>query len=188
MKQPWVLALMGLPGAGKTALAQAMSCSFDVEIISRDDIRSAMFKKCTYTVAEKRAAFSGLLAAIEVAAQLGRPSIVDGVAFSTVGDLEAVVSAAQQGGARPLVVWLDCPVDIAVRRVEDDRLTNKHTAVDRDAALVRQVNANFRAIPESAYRLDATLPLTTLIPMLTDFVERYARQEKTESCKRWELA
>lgn len=177
MTRPWVLAQMGLPGAGKTALAQAISCSFDVEIISRDDIRSAMFKKCTYTIAEKKAAFAGLLAAVEVAASLGRSSIVDGVAFSTVGDLEAVVSAAEKGGARPLVVWLDCPLDVAAQRVEDDRMTGRHTAADRDAALVRRVHASFRAIPETAYRLDAALPLTTLVPVLMDFVKRCAEQE-----------
>jgi len=154
--RPWCLALMGLPGAGKTTTALMLERSVKADIISRDAIRDAMFPSCTYTIDEKRAAFDGVLRAVGTTVRLGRSAIVDGIAFSTVGDLEEVTSTVEGAGGDLLAVYLDCPVDLAVARVVDDRQNGRHTASDRDEELVRRVACSFRELPQSVHVVDAT--------------------------------
>ena len=59
---PVVIPLVGLPGAGKTTLADALARAFGLRMVSRDLIRDALFPACRYTPTEQRAAFRAVLA------------------------------------------------------------------------------------------------------------------------------
>ena len=160
-----VVALMGLPGAGKTTLAEALAPRMPARIVSRDVIRAAMFKPCSFTEAEKAAAFRALVDAVAVNCRLGHSSIVDGMPFSREGELEAVAAAVVQQGCRTLPVLCAVPVEEAMRRVEQQQ---GHAARDRGDERVREVAERFRAIPDGALRLDATRPTGELVQAVLD--------------------
>ena len=53
--RPLVVALVGLPGAGKSEVASFLARELALRLVSRDAIRAAMFPQCRYSPAEKRA-------------------------------------------------------------------------------------------------------------------------------------
>ena len=149
-----VVALMGLPGSGKTTLAAYLIDRHALTLIDRDAIRSELFPDCAFTQAEKQAANQAVLERLREHCKAGRSSLLDGMTFGRESERQAVRSIAAEHGYRFIGLWLDCPVDVAVARVT----VQTHPAADRSPELVRQVAVRFEK-PEDAVRIDATLPL-----------------------------
>jgi len=156
-----VIALLGLPGAGKSELAGRLCGRLPLHRVDRDAIRIAMFPGGESGLLEKRAAFRAVIAAVEVNAAAGRLSLVDGMPFSRSADFEKLVQAAGRFQRSVLPLWLDCPVALAQARVERDQSTGQHTAADRSPELVTEVALRF-APPEGSLRFDASLPADQL--------------------------
>lgn len=148
-----VLLLTGLPGSGKTTLARFLAARFALTVIDRDRIRADLFPECSFSAAEKRTANAAVFDALQAQCRAGRSSLLDGMTFSRERERERVRSIAGQHGFACLILWLDCPVEIAAARVS----AQTHPAGDRDAALVREVAARFER-PTDAVRIDAALP------------------------------
>lgn len=153
---PVVIALMGLPGSGKTTLAEAVAPRIPARIVSRDALRAVMFRPCSYSDAEKAAAFRAVLDAVAVNCDLGRSTIVDGMPFSRVGEFEAVSQASGEHGGRAIPVLCSISIEGAQRRI---RQQSDSVAYDRDDELVLEVAGRFRAVPDGTIELDATRPV-----------------------------
>ena len=156
--RPLVIATMGLPGAGKSTLVRGLCGVLDLHVVDRDALRAAMFPRCSYTAAEKAAAFRMLLAAVEVTCALGRSSVVDGVTFSRRADLERLDAAARGYPVDTVALYLDGPPDLARARGAGDQAAGAHAAADRSPQLVDTVMQRFEEPPPSAVLLDATRP------------------------------
>jgi predicted kinase len=168
--QPVVIALIGLPGAGKTIVARALEDQLKLRRLCRDTIRQAMFPRCSYTFAEKRAAFRALLLGLEINCLLTESSVIDGMTFSRRRDLERVDEVVRRYSHIPLPVFLDCPPQIARERVARDLATNQHLARDRTAEVVNEVLARFDPPPPSALVINATLPPAEVCRQVVDAV------------------
>jgi predicted kinase len=153
-----VVALIGLPGAGKSVVARALADQLGLRRVCRDTIRHAMFPVCTYSFAEKRAAFRAVMLALEINCALGESSVIDGVTFSRRSDLERVDAAIRHHGCMPIPIYLECPAAVAHRRIADEIASNQHVARDRTPELVYEVQARFDAPPPNAIVINATLP------------------------------
>jgi len=112
---PVVIALMGLPGSGKTTFAERLVRARDLSLVSRDAIRAAMFRPCRFTEQEKQAAYraAGCL-------ELGRSCVVEGMPFSRASVVDELRKLAQRAGAGFMPVFLDCPVEDAQARARRD--------------------------------------------------------------------
>ena len=164
----YVVALIGLPGAGKSTVARSLLQRFDLHEVNRDVIRAAMFPRCAFTAAEKSAAEDAVFAAVESNCRAGRNSIVDGMTFSDSASLERLKLCCQRSGYRLVPIWLDCPVTVARRRVNSHR---SHVAGDRDASLVAEVAERFDPPPKDAIRLDATEPVSLVCAASAEALE-----------------
>lgn len=147
-----VVILIGLPGSGKSTLASHLSRRFGFSVIDRDRLRAQLFPDCRFTDAEKRAANQAVLEELERHCAAGESSLVDGMTFSRKSERDAARAVALKHRCRFLQLWLDCPVELAVRRVESET----HLAKDRDAVRVWEVATRFER-PDDALRLDGTL-------------------------------
>jgi predicted kinase len=165
---PFVVALMGLPGAGKSSVARMLAHEFGLRRACRDTIRAAMFPHCEHSFAEKQAALHGVLLAVEINGLLGASSVIDGMTFSGAEERRRLVQLAERQGLGLLMVMLDCPLELARERVLRDLGGGTHVAADRQADLVDAVAARFAPPPPEALRIDASLP--------PDEVLRFARE------------
>ena len=147
--------LLGLPGAGKTTLAEGLAQRFGARIVSRDAIRGCMFRPCTFTDAEKAAAFSAVISAVTTNCALRALSIVEGMPFSRPGEYEAVAAAAAEHGREAMAILLKIEPAVAAGRIAAQE-SPRPAMADRDTTLPYAVHARFRDPPASALELDAT--------------------------------
>jgi predicted kinase len=157
--RPVVVALIGIPGSGKNAVAQAMAAHLRLRRVNRDLIRAAMFPQCSYSFAEKRAAFRALLLTLEINCLLGESSVVDGMTFSRRRDLERVDKAIRSYGFLPIPVFLDCSLDTARKRIAEQIADQPTLARDLSPDLAAAVRARFDTPPPNALVINANLPL-----------------------------
>lgn len=153
-----VVALMGVPGAGKSTLARALEREFALRRVCRDAIRAAMFPACEFSYLEKRAAFRAVLLALEINCLLDASSVLDGMTFSRREDLDAVVALAAKHRFTVLPLLVECRPSLARQRIERDLARGEHAAGDRRPALVDAVVARFDLPPEGTVRIDGEAP------------------------------
>lgn len=168
--KPVVVALIGLPGAGKSVVARVLEDRLGLRRVCRDAIRHAMFPDCTYSFVEKRAAFRAQLLALEINCLLGESSVLDGVTFSRRRDLLRTDAAIRRYGCTPIPIFLDCPPDIARARIAADMSNERHLARDRTPDSVTEVLARFDPPPPNALRIDATLPKSEVCRLAVEAV------------------
>lgn len=168
--KPVVVALIGLPGAGKSVVARAIEDQLGLRRVCRDAIRHAMFPKCSYSFAEKRAAFRSMLLALEINCLLGESSVIDGVTFSRRRDLARVDSVISRYAFTPIPIFLDCPPQVARERIASDVASDRHLARDRTPEVVNEVLARFDTPPASALLIDANRPAAEVCRLVIEAV------------------
>lgn len=157
--RPVVVTLIGVPGAGKRSVAQALYEELGLRRIDREAIRDALFPYCTYSFAEKRAAFRGVLLALEINCLLGESSVIDGMTFARRPDLERVDQVIRQYGFLSVPVFLDCSTEVASARIAQEIALQPHLARMRRPAMVAEARARFDTPPPTALRVNADLAL-----------------------------
>ena len=173
--KPVVVALIGLPGAGKTVVARALEDQLGLRRVCRDAIRHGMFPKCAYSFAEKRAAFRAMLLALEINCMLGESTVLDGVTFTRRRDLMRVDAAIRRYGFTPVPIFLECPPDVARARIAADVAADRHLARDRTPDVVTEVLSRFDAPPPNALVIDARKPATEVCRLAMDVVATIRR-------------
>jgi predicted kinase len=153
-----VVAMVGLPGAGKTVVARHLCQVLGWRRVCRDLIRDAMFPDCRYTLLEKRAAQRAVWSATAVNVALRLSCVVDGMTLSRSSARARLRQASEQGGARYLQLWLKLPPRVARERVANDLAHGLHLARDRDPELVDRVFERFEEPTDEVVVLDAEMP------------------------------
>ena len=169
---PVVVALIGLPGVGKSVVARALADQLGLRRICRDSVRHAMFPVCSYSFAEKRAAFRAVMLALEINCLLGESSVIDGVTFSRRRDLARVDAIVRRYAFTPIPIYLDCPPAVAHGRIASEIEHNQHVARDRTPDLVYEVQARFDPPPPNAMMINATLPAAEVCRVAVEAVAR----------------
>jgi hypothetical protein len=117
-----------------------------------------MFPQCDYSFIEKRAAFRGVLLAVEINGLLDKASVIDGMTFSRREDRDRLVDVARQHAFDLLWLLAACDPALARARIANDRLHSMHPALDRTPALVDAMAGSFEDLPPGVVRIDASLP------------------------------
>ncbi len=170
--QPAVVALIGIPGSGKAAVAQALAADQSMRRLDRDAIRQAMFPECTFSFAETRAAFRALLLALEINCLIGASSVIEGMTFSRRRDLARVDAAIRHFGFLPIPIFLDCSLQTARSRIAERIAAQPALAATCGPDLAADVRARFDAPPPNALVVNANLPLDEVARVVVDAVAR----------------
>lgn len=158
----YVVALIGLPGAGKSTVAKFLLQQVALQEVNRDAIRHAMFPNCRYSAEENRAAVDAVHAALAVNCAAGLDSLVDGMTFARACVWDRLREQGDREGFRLVGLWLDCPPEVARERVAEDLAHGAHLAADRSPGLVDRIARCFAAPSGVACRIDASQAVATV--------------------------
>ncbi len=150
---PLVLAFSGLPGAGKSRLAELLAGATRWSTLNRDQIRAERHPGDA-SDAVRDEADQLLLRRVGSGVRAAMNLIVDGKTFALSADRALLQEAVDDAGGELQWCWLDVPVELAIERIRADQ---GHPAPDRDDALVRAVAARFEPLDEDAWRLDGRM-------------------------------
>jgi predicted kinase len=167
--------LVGLPGAGKSTLAAALSQRIpDARVLDKDRVRHALFDPCDYSAAERDISFSAMLDAASYHLGRGRLVIIDGVAASPrQAEVDAAEAVAVDHRAFFATVVCDVPVEVAVARCESE--IGSHLAANRDGALVRRLAADMAEPPGDYLTVDSTRPVDEVATLALGYIEEMAQ-------------
>ncbi|HYY29609.1 MAG TPA: ATP-binding protein [Chthoniobacterales bacterium] len=136
-----LVVMAGLPGSGKTTIAVQLSTRLDAVLLSKDEVRSALFRPRFIEYSSKQDDFC-IEVILQVAGYILRQYpeiavIVDGRTFSKRAQLQRVKSAADQFGTALKIIECVCEDETARERIE--RQQGKHFAANRNFELYQRL-------------------------------------------------
>lgn len=156
-----LIAIAGLPGTGKSALARGLAASLGAAVLDKDPIRAALFAPSDVEHSTSQDDFCiGII--LQVAGYLWERDphcavILDGRPFSKRYQRVEVARFASDHGVPFRLIECRCPEHMALERIERDTLAGTHPAGNRDASLYRALRASFEPLEEPHLVVDTAV-------------------------------
>ena len=159
--------MAGLPGTGKTTLARALAARTGGRVISKDEVRHALFAPEEIEYSSRQDDFC-LQLMLETAGYLLERScscmiFLDGRPFSRRYQIENVLQAAARFHQPWRILECVCLEEIARQRLEADVAGTTHPAGNRGFNLYLEVKTRFEAITLQKTVIDTGQPLENCV-------------------------
>ena len=162
-----IVLMAGLPGTGKSTLARELASRMAGRVISKDEIRHAIFRpdEIEYSTRQDDYCLQVMLETVGylLARNPERVIFLDGRTFSRRYQIENVVNAAVSLGQAWRILECVCGEETARRRLAADAETGAHPAENRDGQLYLAVKSRFEAITHPKTVIDTELPLESCV-------------------------
>ena len=163
-----MLVLMaGLPGTGKTTLAGELAARTAGRMVSKDEIRHAIFApdEIEYSSRQDDLCMQVMLetAAYLLQRQPGRFVFLDGRTFSRRYQIENALTVAASLPQPWRILECVCSEATAQHRIKQQLATTEHPARNRDFKLYLEVKSRFEAILQPKALIDTDQPLEVCI-------------------------
>jgi predicted kinase len=161
-----LIIVCGLPGSGKTTLAEALSRRVGAVHISSDAVRKEMFPRPVYSDEEKGKVYGELASRARRLLSEGRKVVVDAT-FYKKGQREAMRAIADEAKVQLRTILCSLP-DETVRK----RLMGRKPGgmSDADYAVYTKIKEVFDPMEDEHLELDSSLPMRELLKRALKYV------------------
>jgi predicted kinase len=157
--------MAGLPGTGKSTLAEALSRELRGVVLSKDAVRAALFPGplTDYTREQDDLCFGMVLDGASYLARRNATEFIflDGRTFSRSEQIEQAIRAAELAGCAWRIIHTTCPDAVAEERLVADAV--RHPAVNRNVELYREVKARYEPIDYPHFEIETSQPLEVCV-------------------------
>jgi len=159
--------MAGLPGTGKTTLARKLAACTSGRVLSKDEIRHAIFLPDEIEYSSRQDDYC-LQVMLETTGYLlvrnpGHRIFLDGRPFSRRYQIDNVLAAAASLQQPWRILECVCSEETARRRLTADAESGTHPAGNRDYQLYLEVKARFEAIVHAKTVIDTEQALETCV-------------------------
>ncbi len=157
-----MVTVCGLPGVGKTTVAERIAKRLEAAILKTNDIRAELFPTPQWTPEEFQAVYDELFASAKTILAQGLPLILDGT-FVKQKNRDRVRALAADRGVKCTLVLVTCDEQIVRERIEqrqrDDSNGAPYWAYEQFKSFLEPVTEKHVVIEnnESIAQLDKTL-------------------------------
>lgn len=160
-----IVLMAGLPGAGKSTLARALTAHCDGVVLDKDEIRRILFPPAYLEYSAVQDDFCQSLMFETAAYLLARhPNLrvfLDGRTFSRAYQLQNALTAATRLSTPWRIIECVCDEETARLRLEQTRAS--HPAKNRTFELYKKLQAGFEPIPTPKLVVNTDSPLEDCI-------------------------
>lgn len=162
-----IVLMAGLPGTGKSTLARELAARTSGRILSKDDIRHAIFlpEEIEYSSRQDDFCMQQMLETAEflLSRHRTRAIFLDGRPFSRCYQSENVLAAAASMHQPWRILECVCSDATAQRRLSSDVQADKHPARNRGYELYLEVKARFETITHPKTVIDTEQSLESCV-------------------------
>lgn len=162
-----IILMAGLPGTGKSTLARGLAARTAGRVLSKDEIRHAIFTTDEIEYSSRQDDFCQQLM-LEAAGYLlarspSRRIFLDGRTFSQRYQIANALRAAPSLHQPWRILECVCPEESAKRRLAEDAAANSHAADNRNFQLYLEVKERFETIRQRKTVIDTEQPVEACV-------------------------
>ena len=162
-----IVLMAGLPGSGKTALARELAARTGGRVVSKDEIRHALFAvtEIEYSVQQDDFCLQIMLqtAGYLLSRDRTRAIFLDGRTFSHRYQIDNALAAAASLHQSWRILECICSDETAKQRIEQQAAAFDHPAGNRDYSLYLGVKSRFEAITAAKTIINTDQPFETCV-------------------------
>ena len=176
-----IIAMAGLPGTGKTTLAQALAAKLPAVVLNKDSLRAAIFPAGEIEYSSRQDDFVvGII--LQVAEfyfkkDPGRHVILDGRTFSNKIQVDTLVKYSLENERDLRVIYCTCSDKAARERIEHDADSGKHLAANRDFNLYLRLKAQSDPLQVPNLRVDTGEPLEICLLGCLEYLSKHSENK-----------
>jgi predicted kinase len=168
-----IVLMAGLPGTGKSTLARALAERLSGTVLSKDEIRHALFsgRDVEYTTQQDDFVMEVMLQAAQriLRKHPDRYVFLDGRTFSRKYQIERVIGAASELRQGWKILECECTHETARARLESQAIAGEHPAGNRTFDLYLEIKERFEPITQPKLLIDTDQPLENCVEVALRF-------------------